>query len=756
MADEAQDPWTGQTLAARYRIDAKLDLGGRASVFAATDLASGARVAIERLPPERAGAPPFLERFRRDGLAPSALADPGALPPLEVGELPDGARFLAVQPFEGSELDALLRAEGPPPAGRALRPALAFEPTVRADPPEARERRDASEAAPGMRPVRPWAWLGALVVAAGLAALAVLVGMEREPSAEGEPPMAALPTPRAPRAQPMVAMGESGIGWSWVNPIPRAMPTWYALDVAGGGDPVVIVGRGGAAVRYEQGELFAWSTGTERDLRGVTWTGAREAIAVGEGGVIVRLTATGPRSLEAGTTATLRDAVALSATDVLVVGDAGTVLRLRGERVSAVDVGEGADLLAAFVHGERTFVVGARGTVLRLEGSSVARERSGVSSSLRAVGGCPGGTVYAAGDEGTLLRRLRGGSWQRLRVFGREAFTAVSCDHGRVAATRRDGGVLLVHGERSEELPSGFESPWYALGGGLRGSTWMAGAGGRLATIEADHVRTRTAGPTVPIRALGSMGGALVAAGEWGRILRERERGLEQVDSPTDAGLAGLVQLGEGHLLAVGDFGAMVDVQHDRAVLVESPTQVSLRAGVAQGDELLVVGAQGHVLRGALGVLRVSVVAGAGDLWAVGGSPRDAVVVGEGGLVLRVRDGASTRVPCAGEGTLRAVARTPEGTWAAGDRGRVVRIEAGGCVEEHGEGPTLHALGVGPHGRLLSAGDDGTVLARGPGGRWTPEAVDVGGASIRVIWRSDRHVYLGGSEGVLVRHPRMD
>lgn len=393
--------------------------------------------------------------------------------------------------------------------------------------------------------------------------------------------------------------------------------------------------------------------------------------------------------------------------------------------------------------------------MLRLRGSEVVREQSGTEATLRAVGGCPNGSVYAAGDDGTLLWRHARGAWQQVRVEGHESFTALSCDHGRVAAVRRDGEVLLVSGPHTVSLPSGFDSPWYALSGGPRGPTWLVGAGGRLATIEQDYVRTRTAGPTVPIRALGSMGGALVAVGEWGRILRQRENGVTEVDSPTDSGLAALIQVDEGRLLAVGDFGAMVDIRYDQATLVPTPTRVSLRDGVALGGAVLVVGAEGQLLRGTPEALRASTVPDVGDLWSVSGAPTDAVVVGDGGVVLQVSGEAIQRVPCDVDATLRAVLRTRDGTWAVGDAGRIVRIEEG-CVSEHEGGPTLHALGVGPDGRLLAGGDDGVVLHRGPDGTWAPEDVEVGDASIRAVWRSDRYVFLAGTGGVIVRHIELD
>lgn len=606
---------------------------------------------------------------------------------------------------------------------------------------------------PGAGPFPKWLLL--LLGAALLAAMGwVVVSMDGDAPYEAEPELPELPEPRTPRSVPMVS-GGTGYGWTWVNPIPRAMPTWYGVDVATGGDPVVVVGRGGAAVRYEEEALYVWRTGTSENLRGVAWIGAREALAAGDGGALVRLGPEGPSALDAGTSAVLRDVVALGDGEALVVGDGGTVLRVSDE-VSVLEPPGDADLLAAFARGDDVFVVGGGGTLLRLRDGVFHREESGTQQTLRAVGGCPSGLVYAAGDEGTLMYRRRSGEWQHMRVTGNEAFTALSCDHGRVAAARRDGTLLLVSGARTVSLPTAFDGTWHAVAGGPRGASWLAGAGGRLATIEEDHVRTRTAGPTVPIRDLGSMGGALVAVGEWGRILREHERGVRQIDSPTESGLASLIQVDEGTLIAVGDFGAMVEIRFDGAKLLAAPTQRSLRDGVAANGQLLIVGAEGQILRGPIEQLESSAVTGVGDLWSVAGTPSDAIAVGEGGAILRFVGGRIERLRCGSELTLRAVVRVGEVAWAVGDEGTIVRILGNDCTEERHEGPALHAVGLGPEGRLLAGGDDGVVLVRGEDGVWTREDVDVGSASVRVIWRSDRYVYLAGTEGVLVRHIRVD
>lgn len=596
-----------------------------------------------------------------------------------------------------------------------------------------------------------------MVAAIGLGALALggwllhdfLTGEALLPEAEEALPE--LPEPGEPQERPMVSTGE-GYGWTWVNPQPRWMPTWYAVDSTDDGNRVAIVGHRGAAVRYADSAISLWTTNTEADLRGVAWIGASEALAVGDDGTILRLGGAAPRSID-GVEVTLRDVVATAEGQALAVGDDGTIVRI-ADGVTPVASGTDADLLGVFGRGEDAFAVGD-GVILHIHGSEVTREPSPVTSMLRAVGGCTHGGVYAVGDEGVILWRRSGERWQRVATHTRETFTGVGCDHGRVAAVASDGRIVLLSGDRTLALPSGFEHAWMGVDGGDEGSTWVVGAGGRLATIEADHVRTRTAGPAVPIRALGALGGALVAVGEWGRILRETRTGLVEAESPTESGLAAIVQIDASRMLAVGDFGALVDIRHDGARLLTTPTEVSLRDAVGDLDALLVVGGSGTVLRGPATNLVATAIADTGDLWAVAGAPTGAIAVGDGGVVIRLNQAGFSRVACDTEVTLRDVARLPGGTYAVGDEGTVVVIDGDACSVVHHGGPTLHAVGLGPEGHPIVAGDDGVVLEL-VDGAWTRVGVNVLGASIRTIWRSDRNVYLAGTGGVIVRHILVD
>jgi len=606
-------------------------------------------------------------------------------------------------------------------------------------------------AADGARIMAVALLLGALALG-GWLARDLLSDAPFESDAE-ESALPELPEPGEARTRAMVSTGE-GFGWTWVNPLPRAMPTWYAVDAIEDGSRVAIVGLRGAAVRYEDQAILLMQTDTESTLRGVAWLGSDEVLAVGDDGTMLRLTDGPPRSLE-GVHVNLRGVVATGPGQALVVGDEGTILRV-GETARALEAGTDASLMAAFSRGGSVFIVG-EGTILRVEGDVVTSESSPVNSALRGVGGCANGSVYAVGDRGVVLRRGQDQQWSRLATHTQETFTDVSCDHGRVAAVGADGRVLLISGDETLALPSGFDRPWQAVDGSAEGPTWVVGTGGRLATIEQDHMRTRTAGPAVPIRALGALGGAIVAVGEWGRIIRQARAGFSESESPTEAGLASLIQLDATRLLAIGDFGALVDIRHDRATLLGTPTQTSLRDGVGDAEALLLVGSGGAVLRGPPGALVATVIPAAGDLWAVAGSPTNAVAVGDEGLMFRLNATGFSRIECETSVTLRDVVRLPAGVFAVGDEGTIARIEGNACVIERHGGPSLHAVGLGPEGRVIAAGDQGVVIERATDGEgWSRVGVNVLGASIRTIWRSDRNVYLAGTGGVIVRHILVD
>jgi serine/threonine protein kinase len=117
------DPLLGLTIAAKYRIDAKLGVGGMGAVYRATRLIISDEVAVKILHPEQ-GDPKAAERFRREAQAAARLKHPNAVTIHDFGITDDGLQFLVMELVEGLSLRQIIKQEGPLP------PSVAAEITV--------------------------------------------------------------------------------------------------------------------------------------------------------------------------------------------------------------------------------------------------------------------------------------------------------------------------------------------------------------------------------------------------------------------------------------------------------------------------------------------------------------------------------------------------------------------------------------------------------------------------------------------------
>jgi serine/threonine-protein kinase len=114
---------TGSTFAGKYRIDGTLGRGGMGSVFAATNLAVGRRVAIKVMETDgldaaqRAG---LAHRFTLEARATSVIDHVGIVDVLDMGETDQGAPYMVMEFLEGATLKAVQEVTGPMTVGQAL------------------------------------------------------------------------------------------------------------------------------------------------------------------------------------------------------------------------------------------------------------------------------------------------------------------------------------------------------------------------------------------------------------------------------------------------------------------------------------------------------------------------------------------------------------------------------------------------------------------------------------------------------------
>jgi serine/threonine-protein kinase len=115
-----EDPLIGKTLAGKYRVDARLSVGGMGAVYRGTHILMDKTVAIKVLRPSLAADEKIVARFSREARAASRISHPNALSVTDFGEDEDGIVFLVMEYLSGKTLKQVIREEGPLPLGRTV------------------------------------------------------------------------------------------------------------------------------------------------------------------------------------------------------------------------------------------------------------------------------------------------------------------------------------------------------------------------------------------------------------------------------------------------------------------------------------------------------------------------------------------------------------------------------------------------------------------------------------------------------------
>ncbi len=114
------DPMIGRVIAGRYRVLAHLGSGGMGVVYRVEHVHIGKVMALKVLHDELARREDLVRRFRREAEAASRLASAHTVQVFDFGES-DGRMYLVMEHVEGTNLEALVEAEGPLPFARAAR-----------------------------------------------------------------------------------------------------------------------------------------------------------------------------------------------------------------------------------------------------------------------------------------------------------------------------------------------------------------------------------------------------------------------------------------------------------------------------------------------------------------------------------------------------------------------------------------------------------------------------------------------------------
>ena len=110
----------GEILAGKYRVERVLGAGAMGTVYAATHVVLGQRVAIKRMHVERLGRPNARERFLREARAAASLRSQHVARVIDVGVCEDGAPFIVMEHLDGEDLATLLDRRGALPFAEAV------------------------------------------------------------------------------------------------------------------------------------------------------------------------------------------------------------------------------------------------------------------------------------------------------------------------------------------------------------------------------------------------------------------------------------------------------------------------------------------------------------------------------------------------------------------------------------------------------------------------------------------------------------
>ena len=114
------DPLVGVVFASRYRIDQRLGRGTTGAVYRASHIKFGRPFAVKVLHAERTLDSTLVKRFEREAELGGKVRHPNVISVVDVGEAPDGTRWMVMELAIGVDLATVLQDDAPLTSSRVI------------------------------------------------------------------------------------------------------------------------------------------------------------------------------------------------------------------------------------------------------------------------------------------------------------------------------------------------------------------------------------------------------------------------------------------------------------------------------------------------------------------------------------------------------------------------------------------------------------------------------------------------------------
>ena len=452
------------------------------------------------------------------------------------------------------------------------------------------------------------------------------------------------------------------------------------------------------------------------------WAGDGEVFVVGDEGMILRYTGAPDESgrqwerMAVPGNLPLHSLWGPRADALIAVGWMGCVLHFDGRewhqrRGGVVDesgrfaaCAENTPLFAIDGNADgQAWAVGDDGMILHFDGSDWGQESAPTRINLRAVACAGYGTVYAAGGEGTVLKRDLDGRW-----------TSLDCPLGSGFQ------AMLLLGDDELLLAGGR---YFVDQGGFRGE---------LVRYREGQFQALTFSTPMPrLRAVKAYKEGVLIVGDQGHLYYLKELRLERLESNSIHDLMDIVALPTGEALAVGDFGTIMTAAEDFTAALapppEAPAPSPWTAMASPTDR---------------------------QLWGVHeAADGTCYACGEAGTVLVLEEGRWRALPAPSELAVHCVWDSGQGLFAAGQQGRIYRYDGSRWqlhFDLHLDLTILAMWGSAPDS-IFAVGDEGLILHfDGLGWKRMPSGTQ---SALYGLWGWDsRHLLAVGDFGLVLRY----